>query len=43
MSGAHQFYQELGYTNIKTQHSFGKSLDESGSALLSKFVPRVGD
>jgi len=42
-TGAHEFYQELGYAKVKTQHSFAKSLDESGIDGLSKFVPRVDE
>jgi GNAT superfamily N-acetyltransferase len=37
-TGAHQFYERLGYSNIKTQYSFAKSL--AGGAL-DMFVPRV--
>jgi GNAT superfamily N-acetyltransferase len=37
---AHRFYERLGYTNIKAQYSFAKSLDaEQGD--LTTFVPRV--
>ena len=31
----------LGYTNIKTQDLFAKSLDPAGQAAVSRFVPRV--
>jgi GNAT superfamily N-acetyltransferase len=37
---SHRFYEQLGYTNIKTQCSFIKSLD-TGRESLSEFVPRV--
>lgn len=42
-TGAHEFYQELGYAKVKTQHSFAKSLDESGIDGLRRFVPRVDE
>lgn len=42
-TGAHAFYQELGYARVKTQHSFAKVLDESGGASLKQFVPRVDE
>jgi len=38
---AHAFYQRAGYTNIKTQYSFIKPLDEAAAARVSSFVPRV--
>jgi len=37
---AHRFYQGLGYTNIKTQYSFAKSLAGT-SQDLRRLVPRV--
>ena len=40
-SGAHRFYESLGYTNIKTQYSFIKPLDAAAAARVSTFVPRV--
>ena len=40
-TAAHRFYEELGYTNIKTQYSFVKSLDAAEPEHLSRFVPRV--
>ena len=42
-TGAHEFYQELGYAKVKTQHSFAKSLDEGGIDGLNRFVPRVDE
>ncbi len=39
-TAAHVFYQELGYTKIKTQHSFVKSLDLADDDL-KRFIPRV--
>ena len=38
---AHQFYKDVGYTNIKTQYSFIKPLDAAAAARLRTFVPRV--
>ena len=40
-TAAHGFYENLGYTKIKTQHSFIKPLDEAAAARVSTFVPRV--
>ena len=39
--GAHQFYQQLGYRNIKTQYSFAKSLNADTGDDLRRFVPRI--
>ena len=38
---AHQFYKDVGYTNIKTQYSFIKPLNAAAAARLRTFVPRV--
>lgn len=38
---AHRFYEDLGYTNLKTQHSFIKPLDAAAAARVRTFVPRV--
>jgi GNAT superfamily N-acetyltransferase len=38
---AHRFYENLGYTNIKTQYSFIKPLDSAAAARVRTFVPRV--
>ena len=38
---AHQFYQHLGYTKVKTQHSFAKAVDPEGQRLIARLVPRV--
>ena len=38
---AHRFYEVLGYTNIKTQYSFIKSLDATQQQDIRKFVPKV--
>jgi GNAT superfamily N-acetyltransferase len=40
-TGAHRFYERLGYTNIKTQYSFAKSLDVGGHENLKQLVPDV--
>jgi GNAT superfamily N-acetyltransferase len=40
-AGAHRFYERLGYTNIKTQYSFAKSLDAAGPDDLEQYVPHV--
>jgi predicted N-acetyltransferase YhbS len=40
-NAAHRFYENLGYTNIKTQYSFVKPLDPAAVARLRTFVPRV--
>jgi N-acetylglutamate synthase-like GNAT family acetyltransferase len=37
----HRFYAAMGYTNIKTQHSFAKSLDPDRRDAVDTFVPRV--
>ena len=38
---AHRFYEHLGYTNIKTQYSFAKGLDEAGRDAVKRLAPRV--
>jgi len=40
---AHQFYERLGYTKIKTQYSFAKLLTPGGREGLKGFVPRIED
>ncbi len=40
-TAAHRFYEELGYSNIKTQYSFVKALDSSAQRRIVDFVPRV--
>ncbi len=40
-TASHRFYERLGYTNIKTQYSFAKSLDAAGPADITRLVPRV--
>ena len=38
---AHRFYERLGYTNIKTQYAFVKSIDPRADAAIRAFVPRI--
>jgi GNAT superfamily N-acetyltransferase len=38
---AHRFYQRMGYTAIKTQHSFAKCIDPTKKTDLNTFVPKV--
>lgn len=38
---AHRFYQQLGYTNIKSQYSFVKSVDPRARNDFRGFIPRV--
>jgi GNAT superfamily N-acetyltransferase len=40
-TAAHRFYEHLGYTNIKTQYSFAKGLDQAAREKLKTLVPRV--
>lgn len=40
-SASHRFYERLGYRNIKTQYSFLKSLDATGSDDVVRFVPQI--
>lgn len=40
-TGAHRFYEQLGYTNLKTQYAFAKGLDAASQQRLHAFVPRV--
>ena len=40
-TAAHQFYEHLGYTKVKTQHSFVKPLSADGLGEITRFVPRV--
>ena len=39
-TNAHQFYERIGYKNIKTQYSFLKSLNDTGEDV-ARFVPRI--
>jgi GNAT superfamily N-acetyltransferase len=38
---AHKFYERAGYTNIKTQYSFAKSVGAAGAEALRAFIPDV--
>lgn len=40
-TAAHQFYEHLGYTKVKTQHSFVKPVSADGLGEIRRFVPRV--
>lgn len=40
-TAAHRFYEALGYTNIKTQYCFIKSLDAARQQEVQKVIPRV--
>jgi GNAT superfamily N-acetyltransferase len=40
-TNAHRFYEALGYTKIKTQYSFVKSLDATQQQNVLKFIPKV--
>jgi GNAT superfamily N-acetyltransferase len=40
-TASHRFYQDLGYTNIKTQYSFAKSLTNGGQETFGAFIPKV--
>jgi GNAT superfamily N-acetyltransferase len=38
---AHRFYEHLGYTHVKTQHAFAKSVGEDPRATFERLVPRI--
>ena len=40
-TGAHRFYEHLGYTNVKTQYSFAKGVDAAGREAVKRLAPRV--
>ena len=40
-TASHRFYEQMGYTNIKTQYAFAKSLQPAGHDEVSRLVPRV--
>jgi GNAT superfamily N-acetyltransferase len=40
-TASHRFYEDLGYTNIKTQYSFMKAIDTVGQDALRRFVPQI--
>jgi GNAT superfamily N-acetyltransferase len=40
-TGAHEFYEKIGYERIKTQYSFARALGAARQEDLRKFVPKV--
>ena len=40
-TASHRFYEALGYTNVKTQYAFVKSLDAGEQTAPRGFVPRI--
>ena len=42
-TGAHAFYEGLGYENVKTQYAFVKLLDGVGEGSIKRFVPRIDE
>jgi GNAT superfamily N-acetyltransferase len=40
---AHRFYERLGYSHIKTQYSFVKSVDPAGRGDFSSFIPHIDE
>lgn len=42
-TAAHRFYEAVGYTRIKTQYSFARSLAPGGAEAFGHFVPRVDE
>ena len=40
-TASHEFYEHLGYTKVKTQHSFVKPVGADGLGEIKRFVPRV--
>ncbi len=42
-SGAHRFYEPIGYQHIKTQYVFVKALDVAHRKDIGRFVPKVED
>ena len=38
---SHRFYEDMGYTNIKTQHAFITSLRSEAPPAFEQFIPRV--
>ena len=40
-TGAHAFYERAGYTRLKTQYSFAKSVGDTAPDALRAFVPDV--
>jgi GNAT superfamily N-acetyltransferase len=42
-TGAHRFYQQLGYRRVKTQQAFAKAIGSSTEDELNALVPRVAN
>ena len=42
-TGAHRFYERIGYEHIKTQYAFVKALDAAHQKDIRRFVPKVAD
>lgn len=42
-TGAHRFYERIGYEHIKTQYAFIKALDTAPQKDNGRFVPKVED
>jgi GNAT superfamily N-acetyltransferase len=42
-TGAHRFYEQLGFRNIKTQYAFAKALDAARADGIRRFIPRVDE
>jgi GNAT superfamily N-acetyltransferase len=40
-TASHRFYEGLGYTNIKTQYSFGKAVGTAKRESFQRLVPKV--
>ena len=40
-TAAHQFYESLGYSRVKTQYSFAKALRPSAHDMLQALIPKV--
>ncbi len=40
-TGAHRFYERIGYEHIKTQYAFVKALDVTAQKDIRRFVPKV--
>jgi GNAT superfamily N-acetyltransferase len=38
---AHRFYERLGYTNVKAQYAFVKSLNADAEDVIRAFTPRI--
>lgn len=38
---AHRFYEQLGYTIVKTQYAFAKSFDADAASKITRLAPRI--